>query len=253
MNTITYYDIINDTTVTLEFKYHKPVPWAYAREIINNIIKPIHYYVNKIEITDNNIKVTKNNDTIDIVKDISIVSKKDYNIFLSELFENINQEYIDWLKCESELRERCKISIIYSRHEEYEDEDIAESDFTKSIEIVDKYFEPFDSLEKLFEYLMKEANYRKDFINFGNLSNITFNTIWYKEFYGQIGKKYNIHQIKRIDEHYKTVEILYSDGICTNGIKHICGEARKWFDECKAKIDNIETEANNYFTNLLAP
>lgn len=247
MNTITYYDIINDTTATLELEY-EPLR-KMAKKILYSIIIPLHYNAYKFEIANTSIMVFK--DEYNEAENIIIK----YN-FSDERFRalliGLDNEYRCWMEKEKEKALYCKIAIEYSQYNELDEDEIEENDFLDTIEVTDCFFQPFENLDELSDYLFNEANYKKGYIYFGDLSNISFRTIWYKKFHGKKRQKYCIHMIKRINNLNETVDILYSDGICTNGITHISCETKKWFDYCKVKIENIEQEANEYFNDLFA-
>lgn len=246
MNTITYYDIINDTTATLEFRNNQVVPCAV--KMLEEIVKPIHYYVDSIEITNENIIVYKDGTS----KPIIISYDVDRENWLKYTLKRIYNRYNSWVETEKEKKRYYKIAIEFSEYDEDDEASIKPEDFLENIIITNYLNHPFDDLYDLSSYLFNEANFQKGYIEFGDSNNISFQSIQYKKFYGVKNKKCCIHVIKRINEYNETVDILFSDGICTSNMTHISGETQKWFNDCKLKIDNLEQEAIKHFDKLFA-
>lgn len=288
--TITYYDIINDCIATYTFDVENFIASLHRKfgvEVLSNIIKPIFFEIEGIEVTDNSVNILSNTtenvidfkNTIEKVKlepfveddgdtqkelddeqlivDSFVINFSKYenikrvtlikrieteeegvifdicnnsiSLYAKWAFKSIARAYHRFLKHREQSENYYKIMIYYSR---YSTDNILNRRFNNIIELQD--------------FIINKANYKKDNIYLKN-------SIQYKDFYNN--EKYNIHQISRIDDNgdeCNTIEILYSDGICTNDLKNVSYEMKKWFKNFNARITDLDNEANKHFTNLFS-
>lgn len=283
--TITYYSIIDNTDKTLSFTQEDGISMTVrecANRIFSNILTPILYKINGIEINEENFfvyidplddiyKGVWNEELIveDTLYDINDKCRKTLKIIaprnrsLSKvpiIKEIISSTYgvlypndtINNYALKNKFNsilyfliyqyENYKHNLIQTRITNY---NIVIS-YTLGDEIIDDTIHTFRDLNELQDFIFEQAAFLKENVHLGDLNDFS---LWYKN---KNEENVVIHQIKRIDNHHNTFEILYTDGICTANLKHISSEAKYWIYKCKEKYINIDSEAIDYYRQLFA-
>lgn len=283
--TITYYSVIDNIDKTLSFTQDDGILMTVrecASRIFSDILMPILYKINGIEINEENFFVyidSANNiykgmwneelivgdtfyDTIDECREtLKIIAPNNCNFSkITIIKEIISSSYgilypndtIDNYALKNKFNSILKF-LIY-QYENYKHDLIQERtthykiviSYSIGDELIDDTTHTFRDLNELQDFIFEQAAFLKENVHFGNLNNPS---LWYKN---KNEENVVIHQIKRIDDHHNTFEILYSDGICTANLKHTSSEVKYWIYKCKDKYINIDSGAINYYKQLFA-
>ncbi|HAV90096.1 MAG TPA: hypothetical protein DCW44_02325 [Eubacterium sp.] len=315
--TITYYDVLNDCTATYTYDvedFLKTIFTDFGKQVLDNIIRPIFFEVEGIEITNNSINILSNKDgnnidfkhtTKKVKLEFESFIKKDEDSDDEDSDDDFDEDFdyepiivdakvIDFSEYENINRkplitkiETIKEGVIFDIQKNITSHHVklafrglirtykfflgyreqAETIYKISIDysINDKNIimhRIFNNIIELQDFIVDKANYKKDNIQLEEL-------IQYKDFYDN--KKYIIHQITRIDDgyiiidngysttkikddedaEYNIIEILYSDGTCTNNLKHAGYEIKKWIKDFKIRLDNLEDESTKHFYKIV--